>query len=206
MKNRLSPRFLVSPHARKSQFFTSQNQFHSPSPSPQHAFSQQPDSIPETSCSQPDALDLPFSAKAHDGIARRGGRSPSAARKLPKQKPRSPRGMVEYGKPSGANPWERRGTTSPAGSSGGSAEGASEGRQPLTGPHLPPPEAAQTKKEKSPCTRRVQKSPFNGQAMQRKFRLPAGGGPNYINEKPLCPQGAENTSRRPNSALFALKP
>ena len=78
--------------------------------------------------------------------------------------------------------------------------------QPLTGPHLPPPEAAQTKKEKSPCTRRVQKSPFNGQAMQRKFRLPAGGGPNYINEKPLCPQGAENTSRRPNSALFALKP
>ena len=138
MKNRLSPRFLVSPHARKSQFFTSQNQFHSPSPSPQHAFSQQPDSIPETSCSQPDALDLPFSAKAHDGIARRGGRSPSAARKLPEQKPRSPRGMVEYGKPSGANPWERRGTTSPAGSSGGSAEGASPKGLCLAAPNRPP--------------------------------------------------------------------
>ena len=159
MKSRLSPRFLVSPHARKSQFFTSQNQFHSPSPSPQHAFSQQPDSIPETSCSQPDALDLPFSAKAHDGIARRAGRSPSTARKLPEQKPRSPRGMVEYGKPSGANPWERRGTTSPAGSSGGSAEGASEGRQPLTGPHLPPvAQAAQTKLQKNPRARRAHKS------------------------------------------------
>ena len=40
---------------------------------------------------------------------------------------------------------------SPAGSSGGSAEGASEGRQPLTGPHLPPAaQAAQTKVKKSP--------------------------------------------------------
>ena len=40
---------------------------------------------------------------------------------------------------------------SPAGWSGGSAEGASEGRQPLTGPRLPPPQAAQIKyKEKAP--------------------------------------------------------
>ncbi len=38
---------------------------------------------------------------------------------------------------------------SPAGSSGGSAEGASEGRQPLTGPHLPPAaQAAQIKSSK----------------------------------------------------------
>ena len=87
-----------------------------------------------------------------DGIARRGGRSPSAARKLPQQKPRSPRGMLEVGKPLKASPWEWRYATSPAGSSGGSAEGASEGRQPLTGPHLPPPEAAKTaEKEKPSC-------------------------------------------------------
>ena len=92
----------------------------------------------------------PFSAKAYSGIARRAGRSPSEARKLPEQKPRSPRGVRAYGKPLRANPWEWREATSPAGSSGGSAEGASEGRQPLTGPHLPPPEAAQTTKMNSP--------------------------------------------------------
>ena len=86
-----------------------------------------------------------FSVTAHGGIARRAGRSPSVARKLPEQKPRSPRGMVGYGKPLRASPWEWKDTTSPAGLSGGSAEGASEGRQPLTGPLLPPPEAAQTR-------------------------------------------------------------
>ena len=93
---------------------------------------------------------IPFTAKAHAGIARRGGRSPSVARKLPEQKPRSPRGMVGYGRPLKADPWEWKYTTSPAGSSGGSAEGASEGRQPLTGPHLPPPEAAQTREKEKP--------------------------------------------------------
>ena len=77
---------------------------------------------------------LTVNVEAYAGIARRAGRSPSEARKLPKRKPRSPRGMVEYGKPLRANPWEWGYTTSPAGSSGGSAEGASEGRQPLTGP------------------------------------------------------------------------
>ena len=87
---------------------------------------------------------IPFNAKAHAGIARRAGRSPSGARKLPEQKPRSPRGMVGYGRPLKAAPWEWKYTTSPAGSSGGSAEGASEGRQPLTGPNLPP--AAQAAK------------------------------------------------------------
>ena len=45
--------------------------------------------------------------------------------------------------PVGHMPFYR--ATSPAGLSGGSAEGAEEGRQPLTGPHLPPPEAAKTK-------------------------------------------------------------
>ena len=49
---------------------------------------------------------IPFSAKAHAGIARRAGRSPSEARKLPEQKPRSPRGMVGYGRPLKASPWE----------------------------------------------------------------------------------------------------
>ena len=50
---------------------------------------------------------------------------------------------------------------SPAGSSGGSAEGASEGRQPLTGPHLPPAaQAAKTKFTKKPRARRATKFPF----------------------------------------------
>ena len=44
---------------------------------------------------------------------------------------------------------------SPAGSSGGSAEGASEGRQPLTGPHLPPAaKAAKTQLKEKPPRRR----------------------------------------------------
>ena len=108
---------------------------------------------------------IPFNAKAHAGIARRAGRSPSEARKLPEQKPRSPRGMVGYGRPLKADPWEWKYTTSPAGSSGGSAEGASEGRQPLTGPHLPPAaQAAQTKIKKSPRARRAQKPSLKEQA------------------------------------------
>ena len=45
-----------------------------------------------------------------------------------------------------ANPWKWRTTKAPAGLSGGNAEGASEGRQPLTGPHLP--HAAQAAKTK----------------------------------------------------------
>ena len=61
--------------------------------------------------------------------------------------------------------------------------------QPLTGPHLPPPEAAQTKKEKSPCTRRVQKHTLNGQALLCFFQRVSrsansaarrAGGPNNI--------------------------
>ena len=108
---------------------------------------------------------IPFSAKAHAGIARRAGRSPSEARKLPEQKPRSLRGMVGYGRPLKADPWEWKYTTSPAGSSGGSAEGASEGRQPLTGPHLPPAaQAAQTKIKKTPRARRAQKPSLKEQA------------------------------------------
>ena len=83
--------------------------------------------------------DLPCSAKTHAGIARRAGRSPSAARKLPKQKPRSPRGMTETGKPK-------------RGASGGMQGGPRRGRSPITGPALPSPEAAQTTdKEKPPC-------------------------------------------------------
>ena len=107
-----------------------------------------------------------FNADPYAGIARREGRSPSAARKLPQQKPRSPRGMSEVGKPLKANPWEWRYATSPAGSSGGSAEGASEGRQPLTGPHLPPAaQAAQIKESKSSRVRRTQQTPLKGHAL-----------------------------------------
>ena len=59
-------------------------------------------------------------------------------------------GIVHWRKPGALKErWKRE---SPAGSSGGSAEGASEGRQPLTGPHLPPAaKAAQIKfKDKAP--------------------------------------------------------
>ena len=115
-------------------------------------------------CSQRDTSQLSFRTKPYAGIARRGGRSPSAARKLTKQMLRSPRGMAETGKPLEASPWERKYTTSPAGSSGGSAEGASEGRQPLTGPHLPPAaQAAQIKIKKGSRARRAQNPPLKGQ-------------------------------------------
>jgi len=111
-----------------------------------------------------------------DGIARCGGRSPSVARKLPKQRPRSPRVVTETEKPLlGATPWERRYTTSPAGSSGGSAEGASEGRQPLTGPHLPPPEAAQTKQSKAAMPAGHTKATF--QRTSPAFLLPVAPAP-----------------------------
>ena len=64
-------------------------------------------------------------------------------------------------------------TTNPAGSSGGSAEGASEGRQPLTGPHLPPAaQAAQIKENESLGTRRVQRPPFRGQALLSCLEMP----------------------------------
>ena len=49
--------------------------------------------------SQPNTLGIAFSAKSHAGIARRAGRSPREARKLPEQEPRSPREMAERGKP-----------------------------------------------------------------------------------------------------------
>ena len=116
-----------------------------------------PESFGTSSANQTSPV-LSFNAKPPVGIARRAGRSPSAARKLPKRKPRSPRGMVGSGKPLRATPWEWGYTTSPAGSSGGSAEGASEGRQPLTGPHLPPAaQAAQTtEKGKLPCPQGTQ--------------------------------------------------
>ena len=82
---------------------------------------------------------LSSSAIPPAGIARRAGRSPSAARKLPEQKPRSPRGMSDVGKPQ-------------RGASGGMQGGPRRGRSPITGPALPPPEAAQTTKiEKPPC-------------------------------------------------------
>ena len=51
-----------------------------------------------------------FNAKAHAGVAWRAGRSPSVARKLPKQKTRSPRAMTEYRKPVKVIPWEWRDT------------------------------------------------------------------------------------------------
>ena len=59
----------------------------------------------------------------------RQGDHPAKGREAPEAKAAQPSGTVEYGKPLKANPWEWRYTKNPAGSSGGSAEGASEGRQ-----------------------------------------------------------------------------
>ena len=81
--------------------------------------------------------DPPFSAKAYSGIARRAGRSPSAARKLPKQRPRSPRQSAVVGKPWGVNE--------------GSAEGASSGgAAPFTGPFCPRRRRPKLKQSKAP--------------------------------------------------------
>ena len=82
--------------------------------------------------------DLPCSANPPTGIARRAGRSPSEARKLPEQKPRSPRGTAKFGKPLRASPWEWGEATSPAGCFGGDARGAEKGAQPHNRPRLAP--------------------------------------------------------------------
>ena len=123
--------------------------------------------------------------------------------------------MVGYGRPLKADPWEWKYTTSPAGSSGGSAEGASEGRQPLTGPHLPPvAQAAQIEENESFRTRRVQTPPFKGQALAffllvavaTKLHFHAArraGGPNNRKGKPPRLQGAKAFSQRTDPALLS---
>ena len=113
--------------------------------------------LPQLPPSQPDALPLSFRARADAGIARRGGRSPSAARKLPQRQPRSPRKMSEKGK------LQR-------GASGGMQGGPRRGRSPITGPALPPPEAAQTTENESLRARRAQKPHLKGQARFYPFR------------------------------------
>ena len=123
--------------------------------------------------------------------------------------------MVGYGRTLKADPWEWRYTTSPAGLSGGSAEGASEGRQPLTGPHLPPAaQAAQTTEKESPRACRAQKPPLKGQALAflslaaaaTKLHFHAArraGGQNNIKRKPTCLQGAKAFSQRTDPALLS---
>ena len=97
--------------------------------------------------------DLSLSANPPTGIARRAGRSPSAARKLPQRQPRSPRGMTKYGKPLRARPWNGKRRQAQRGASGGMQGGPRRGRSPITGPALP--HAAQaaktTEKRKPPC-------------------------------------------------------
>ena len=81
------------------------------------------------------------------------GDHPTEGREAPEAEAVQPSQLVVVAKPmelSGGESVVRRGSwrkmERPAGSSGGSAEGASEGRQPLTGPHLPPAaQAAQAK-------------------------------------------------------------
>ena len=122
----------VSPNVSRTLLTHLKGQPQGSDPSSQRTFPQQPAAIPETFHSQRDALCPSCSAKAHAGIARRAGRSPSEARKLPQQKPRSPRHVSETGK------LQR-------GASGGMQGGPRRGRSPITGPALPSPEAAQTK-------------------------------------------------------------
>jgi len=83
--------------------------------------------------------------------------------------------MMGYGRPLKTAPWEWRDTTSPAGSSGGSAEGASEGRQYTAAPNRPPSAARRA------------------------------GGPSNRKGKPPCPQGAEAAAQRPSPALLSLE-
>ena len=74
----------------------------------------------------------------------------------------------------------------PAGSSGGSAEGASEGRQPLTGPHLPPAaKVAKTQLKEKPPRRRPEQNEM---------------------KKPPCPQGTKNHAAKTSCfSCFALR-
>jgi len=127
----------VSPNVSRTLLTHLKGQPQGSDPSSQRTFPQQPAAIPETFHSQRDALCPSCSAKAHAGIARRAGRSPSEARKLPEQKPRSPRHVSETGKPLRANPWEwgyiRQ---AQAGSSGGSADGGLGGAAAPNRPRL----------------------------------------------------------------------
>ena len=113
--------------------------------------------ISETPYSQPDDPGLSSNATTNAGTARRAGRSPSEARKLPEQKPRSPRKMSEAGKPQ-------------RGASGGMQGGPRRGRSPITGPALPhAAQAAQTTNKKGLRARRAQKTTLNVQALLNFF-------------------------------------
>ena len=108
------------------------------------------------------------------------GDHPTEGREAPEAEAVQPSQLAVVAKPTessfGGSWWESRNRwnmESPAGSSGGSAEGASEGRQPLTGPHLPPAaQAAKTQLKKKPPRRRPE---------QNKMK------------KPPCPQAQKIT-------------
>ena len=98
-----------------------------------------------------------FKVKAYDGVARRAGRSPSVARKLPKQMPRSPSQSAVVGKPWGVN--------------GGSAEGASRGgAAPFTGPFCPRRRRPKQKKRKAAVPAGRTKPHLKGQALLNFFQ------------------------------------
>ena len=84
---------------------------------------------------QTDAFDLSSNAKSYAGIARREGRSPSAARKLPERQPRSPRKMSDVGKPLKTGPWECGIYDIPSGVVRGECRGGLGG---ATAPNRPP--------------------------------------------------------------------
>ena len=125
---------------------------------------------------------LSFSAKTNAGIARREGRSPSAARKLPEQKPRSPRRMTKMGKPQ-------------RGASGGMQGGPRRGRSPITGPALPhAAQADKTTEVKKLRARRAQKPPFKGQTL---FCFLQGDNPQYFAARRAYPRLHRTPRRRP---------
>ena len=125
---------------------------------------------------------LAFNAKAHNGIARRAGRSPSEARKLPKRQTRSPREMVGYGRPMKASPWEFWMYDKPSGVVRGECRGGLGG---AAAPNRPPSAARRaggpnSRNEKPPCPQGTQAafqrtSPalLSLEALPRKFRHPA---------------------------------
>ena len=135
----------LSPHpkTRPKAFATPR---HSPAVTP---FLRRPHTNETPSQSMRRPHDPPLNAKAHTGIARRAGRSPSEARKLPEQKPRSPRGMSNVGKPQ-------------RGASGGMQGGPRRGRSPITGPALPcAAKASQLRRTAKLHARRAENSKSN---------------------------------------------
>ena len=110
--------------------------------------------------------------------------------------------MSEAGKPQG-------------GASGGMQGGPRRGRSPITGPALPPPEAAQaTESEKPPCpqgtkaiSQRTSPALFSSERPSRmppKTHSPPEAAQATESERPPCPQGTKIPSQRTSPVSLPL--